>query len=72
VAVDYFTNYPEIELLKNTTSSTVIGKLKSIFSRHGIPQVLISDNGPQFTSQDFKDFSTKWRFEHDKSSPYFP
>ena len=46
--VDYHTNYPEISLLPDTTSATVIKHTKSIFARHGIPEVVISDNGPQW------------------------
>ena len=46
LVVDYFGNYPEVCLLNDTHSSSVIVKLKSIFSRFGIPKVIISDNGP--------------------------
>ena len=45
--VDYHTKYPEISLLSDTTSVIVIKHTKSIFARHGIPEVVISDNGPQ-------------------------
>jgi len=56
-AVDYFTNYPEVIQLNNTTSETVISCLKQIFTTHGIPRELITDNGPQFSSYLFKQFS---------------
>ena len=46
LVVDYFGNYPEVCLLNDTHSSSVIVKLKSIFSRFGISKVIISDNGP--------------------------
>ncbi|KAK7098153.1 hypothetical protein V1264_002511 [Littorina saxatilis] len=49
VTVDYFSNFLEIDRLENTTSTTIIKKLKSHFARCGSPCVLISDNGPQFT-----------------------
>lgn len=48
----------------------MIEKLKAHFARHGIPDVVISDNGPQFTSQQFRKFSNDWEFEHRTSSPY--
>jgi len=38
----------------------------------GIPDILITDNGPQFTAEDFVMFSKKWQFDHDTSSPHFP
>lgn len=46
VVVDYYSNYPEVCTLSNTHSSTIISHTKSIFARHGIPKVIVSDNGP--------------------------
>ena len=48
--VDYYSNFPEICLLKDTHSSTVITHMKSIFARYGIPKTIVSDNGPQYSS----------------------
>ena len=70
VAVDYFSDYLEIDLLPDTTASTVINCLQQHFSRHGIPDVVISDNGPQFRSAEFNAFATEWEFEHLTSSAY--
>ncbi|CAB4040233.1 Transposon Ty3-G Gag-Pol poly [Paramuricea clavata] len=39
---------------------------------HGIPRVVISDNGPQYSSKEFQEFAKKWEFQHIKSSPYHP
>ena len=44
--VDYFSRYPEVIQLTSTTSTAVIRTLKSVFSRHGIPETVRSDNGP--------------------------
>ena len=62
LVVDYFSRFPEIAKLTSTTSAAVITSLKSIFARHGIPEVLRSDNGPQYASQQFSTFaeSRKW------------
>ena len=70
--IDYYSRYIEIASLRNTNSSGVIQKLKTIFARHGIPEYLMSDNGPQFSSQEFKRFSVEYGFEHATSSPNFP
>lgn len=43
--VDYFSRYPEIAKLNSTMSAAIISQLKSIFARHGIPEVVRSDNG---------------------------
>ena len=62
----------EVEYLKDTSSSTVIKKLKKIFSCHGIPQKLCSDNGPEFKSKEFQRFAMQWDIKHKTSSPHFP
>ena len=50
VIVDNFSRYIEVQSLSSTTSANIISSLKSIFSRHGIPQTLIS----QWSSVYFK------------------
>ena len=45
VTVDFYSGWFELDLLNDTTASTVISKLKSQMARHGIPDVLMSDNG---------------------------
>ena len=69
VTIDYYSNFWEVDRLPNTKASTTILKLKSHFARYGIPDQVISDNGPQFTSDEFAEFSRKWDFEHLTSSP---
>ena len=46
--------------------------MKEQFSHHGIPDVLISNNGPRFTRREFSQFATQWEFQHVTSSPYHP
>ena len=70
--VDYYSYFFEICLLSNIRSATVIQHTKSIFARHGIPEVVISDNGPQYSCQDYKDFASTWGFQHKTSSPVYP
>ena len=69
LVVDYFSSYPEVCLLNDTHSSSVIVKLKSIFSCFSIPKFVISDNGPQFSSHQFRRFAKEWDFTHGPSSP---
>ena len=69
---DYYSKYVELAHLSyDATRPGVIKHLKSIMARHGIPQELISDNGPQFISKTFENFSKTWEFDHDTSSPKF-
>ena len=72
VVVDYFSRYPEVSKLNATTSKSVITTLKSIFARHGVPAVLMSNNGPQFSSQEMKEFAESYSFSHVTSSPQYP
>ncbi|CAG2227622.1 EIPR1 [Mytilus edulis] len=69
---DYYSLYLEVHKLHGTTSTTVINKLKGTFSRLGIPETVVSDNGPQYSSQEFSEFANKWDFKHVTSSPHYP
>jgi len=71
VVVDYLSNYIEVDKLKSTTSSQVIRSLKSVFSRHGVPETVVSDNGPQYVSDEFRQFEKAWNFNHITSSPHY-
>ena len=70
--VDYYSRYIEIARLKSTNADEVITHTKSIFARHGIPEVVLSDNGPQFASAAYRQFAENFQFEHITSSPYYP
>lgn len=72
LVVDYFSRYPEITHLTSTTSAAVITSLKSIFARHGIPETVRSDNGPQYASQEFSKFADSYGFQDTMSSPRYP
>jgi len=69
--VDYYFWYIEVIKTPITTSAGVINGFKSIFARHGVPEVLITDNGPQFYSGTFSSFAMDYDFRHVTSSPYF-
>ena len=72
LTVDYYSNFWEIDRLEDTRSATVIRKLKNHFSRYGIPEQLVSDNGPQFSSEKFENFAKTYYLEHLTSSPGYP
>ena len=72
VLMDYFSRFPEVTQLKSTTSSSVINALKTFFARYGIPETLVSDNGPQYSSTEFAEFATAYGFAHTTSSPHYP
>ena len=53
IVINYFFHYIEILVLTTTTSSNIIVAINNIFSRHSIPYVVVSDNGPQYASKEF-------------------
>lgn len=63
ITVDYNSNFWEVDYLPDTKSSTVIRKLKAHFACQGIPDVVVSDNGPQYVSQEFQCFRQIWNFQ---------
>ena len=70
IMVDYYSNFIEVApLQRDTKSSTVIKHVKQNIARYGIMDTIISDNGPQFTSTEFKDFVGKYGIHHITSSP---
>ncbi|XP_027155087.1 uncharacterized protein LOC113755239 [Coffea eugenioides] len=59
VAVDYFTKWVEAEPLRSITGLAVQKFFwKSVVCRFGLPRVVISDNGRQFTDNPFKAWTT--------------
>ena len=69
--VDSYSDYVEVSQLKVTTSTALIEFYKEQFSRHGIPDILMADQGPQYTSREFTEFTREWEFKHLTSSPYY-
>ncbi|CAC5418657.1 unnamed protein product [Mytilus coruscus] len=72
VVIDYFSNFTEVDYLSKTTSSQVITILKKQFARFVIPTTIVSDNGPQFSVDEFRKFTTKWGINHMVSSQNHP
>ena len=70
VVIDYFSRYIELAHLSSTTSHSTIGKLKEIFARWGIPDKVMSNNGPQFGSLEFMSFTKAYAFSHIMINPH--
>lgn len=70
--VDYFSKYFEVMVVSSAKLKEVIRSLKSTFARHGIPSVVITDNGSPFNSKEFQVLMKEWDISHHTSSPYFP
>ena len=55
-----------------SNANKVVSLLKEMFSEHGIPEVLHSDNGTQYVSAQFANFCMYWGISHKTSSPHYP
>ena len=71
VVCDYFSNFIEVENLQTITTRGVVRALKVIFARYAVPDILVTDNGPQFASTKCVTFTQVWGFEHCTSSPRY-
>ena len=69
---DYNSRYITVTELKTHTSHEIINHLKSIFACHGIPEILVSNNGTQYSSTLFREFATEYGFTHPMNSPNYP
>ena len=72
VTTCHYSDWVEIDVLPNTLTATVVQLTKAHFARFGIPERLVTDNGPQFISSEYKQFASEYGFEHVTSSPYWP
>ena len=72
MVVDAHSKWLEVAIMKSTSSERTIEELRSTFSRFGLPQQLVSDNGPQLVPEEFKTFMEENSIQHIKSAPYHP
>ena len=54
------------------STEAVMSTMKEIFADHGVPDILRSDNGPQYASAAFTEFVEEWGFQHNMCSPHYP
>jgi len=73
IVVDAHSKWPEIfSLQQDTTSSSIIAKLREMFGRFGLPKQVVTDNGRQFVSKEFETFCKSNGVKHITSSVYHP
>ena len=69
VVVDSHSKWLEVMPTKSTTAEKTLEILRSLFAWYGLPRQLVSDNGPQFTAQEFEQFMRAHGVKHLKSAP---
>ena len=72
VCVDAYSKWPEVRVMTTTTVSKTLNVLREWFSVHGIPEQIVTDNGPQFIAEEFDEFTKRNGIKHVKSAPYHP
>lgn len=72
VIVDAYSKWVEIILMSSTTTEAVIKALRRLFSTHGLHDILVSDNGPQFMATQFKLFLAEQEILHALVTSFHP
>ena len=72
VAVDAYSKWPQVVLMQSTTVAKTVDALRQMFAMHGLPERIVSDNGPQFTAEEFAVFLKVNGVQHTRSAPYHP
>ena len=72
IVVDAHSKWMAVVIVPSTTSQATIKALRTNFATHGLPVILVSDNGTAFTSEEFQEFTKRYGIRHVKSAPYHP
>ena len=70
IIIDAHSKWMEVIPMKSAATLTTTQQLRMVFSRFGIPESIVSDNGPQFSSSEFEQFCRKNGIRHIRVSPY--
>nr|XP_055067975.1 uncharacterized protein K02A2.6-like [Misgurnus anguillicaudatus] len=70
--IDYHSKWPEVAFVSSVSASQVVNFLTSVFSRHGNPECIVTDNGPQFTAAEFSAFLKSRDIDHVRTPVYHP
>lgn len=70
VLLDDYSKWLEALVMRSTTSASTIEKLRIIFARYGLPEVLVTDNSPQLVSDEFEEFLRTQNIHHVTTPPY--
>lgn len=68
----YFSKWSAVHFTEHVTTSTITSFLLAVFSREGYPEDIVTNNGPQFTSKEFRDFLCARGIRHTTVAVYHP
>lgn len=72
IVVDSHSKWMEAVPLKTSTAGTTVNALRTLFSTFGLPRTIVTDNGSQFSSQEFQTFAALNGIKHMRAAPYQP
>ena len=72
IVADYFSKFPYVFPVASSHHFKTINHLRELFTAEGVPSTVMSDNGPPFNGEEFRQFAHEFDFVHKTSSPHFP
>lgn len=72
VIVDAYSKWPEVIAMKTVTSRATVRVLSDLFTKYGFPETIVSDNGTQFVSSEFRSMCEEYGITHLRTAPYHP
>lgn len=72
VLIDAHSKWIDVHIMPSITAAHTIEKLRIVFSTHGLPRKVVTDNGPSFTSEEFRTFLSNNGIAHVTTAPYHP
>lgn len=72
VLIDSFSKWPEVKIVPDMSSTTLIKVLREIFAEQGLPNTIVSDNGRSFTSEEFRRYLDSVDIRQVLTAPYHP
>lgn len=72
ILYDSYSKWVDVFPMKNISANLTINCLRHSFSTHGLPHIIVSDNGPSFISNEFKNFCSLNGIKHVTTAPYHP
>jgi len=72
IVIDAHSKWIEAFPMNMSTTSATLEKLKITFTTHGLPEIVVTDNGSNFVSREFEDFLKQNGIRHIRAAPYYP
>ena len=70
--IDAHSKWGEVFQMTQTTTTKTVKLLRQLFASYGLPEQVVSDNGPQFVSEEFRQFMRGNGIRHFQCAPYHP